>query len=351
MSILRGMKLIYWLKKRLVYIISSAVVLLLLYLFILIFYASNTRYRTEVYDLYLEEGTTYYQLLDKLNQENILHHTWLFRLACQFYGLEDNLKNGLFELPHAASNRQLIKTLTTPQRESVMMPIGPYHFRKYLINGLTSVLDIKDRPVRYLLNEDAFVKSIDSSYTTENIYTIFINDTIPVYKDVRKDELIRRIHRNYQRFWTLPRLAAAKRIGLDPKEVMIMASIVMAETKKPDEMAKVAGLYMNRLNDNIRLQADPTVLYANGQRPLSRILRWHTKIQHPYNTYRNEGLPPGPVHTPSPQVIDAVLHHEDHEYYFFCAKPDKSGYHSFCKTYEEHKQIARDFRSNTYKKK
>lgn len=345
------MGLLYWLKKRLVYIISGAVVLLLLSLAFFTFYASNTRYRTEVYDFYLEEETTYYQLLDKLEQEKILRNTWTFRLACQFYGLEDELKAGLFELPYRASNRQLIQQLTTSPRESVMMPIGPYHFRKYLIRGLTSVLDIKDRPVRYLLEEDDFIKSIDSSFTTENIYSIFINDTIPIYKDVRKDELIRRVHRNYQRFWTLPRLAAAEKIGLKPKEVMIMASIVMAETHKSDEMAKIAGLYMNRLNDSIRLQADPTVLYAVGQRPLRRILRWHTKVQHPYNTYRNEGLPPGPVHTPSPEVIDAVLHYEDHEYYFFCAKPDNSGYHAFCKTYEEHKQLAKDFRNNAYRKK
>jgi UPF0755 protein len=145
----------------------------------------------------------------------------------------------------------------------------------------------------------------------------------------------------YSKFWTEERKRKASEIGLDPIKAQIMASIVEAETKEADEKPRVAGVYMNRLNANMPLGADPTVIFAHQDFSIKRVTKTLLQINSPYNTYRVVGLPPGPINLPDLASIDAVLNYEHHKYMYFCAKEDFSGYHNFAETFKDHLNNAR----------
>ena len=127
------------------------------------------------------------------------------------------------------------------------------------------------------------------------------------------------------------------------EEVITLASIVDEETLHDEENEAIAGVYMNRLEQGIPLQADPTLKFAMNDFTRKRILNADKAIDSPYNTYKNRGLPPGPISIPSVSAIDGVLNYEKHNYIFFCAKPDFSGYHAFARTLRQHNRNARAY--------
>jgi len=130
---------------------------------------------------------------------------------------------------------------------------------------------------------------------------------------------------------------------LTPQQVSALASIVKGEALHQDEMPMIAGLYLNRLKKGMLLQADPTVIFANNDFTIRRVLNKHLRTDNPYNTYIYRGLPPGPISIPSIAAIDAVLNFKQHDYIYMCAKDDFSGYHNFAKTETEHLINARKF--------
>ena len=150
--------------------------------------------------------------------------------------------------------------------------------------------------------------------------------------------------REYRNFWNEKRLKLAEDKNLDPHEVSVLASIVEEEATKADEKPRIAGVYINRLKRGIPLQADPTIKFAVNDFSLSRVLSKHLLVESPYNTYKYKGLPPGPINCPSIESIDAVLNAEKHDYLFFVAKADFSGYHYFSKTLSEHNRYAAEYR-------
>ena len=172
---------------------------------------------------------------------------------------------------------------------------------------------------------------------------MFIPNTYEIYWNTTPDKIVARFHDEYDKFWTAEREEKAKKLHLTRQEVGILASIVKGEALHVDEMPTIAGLYLNRLQRGILLQADPTVIFANNDFSIRRVLNKHLTIDNPYNTYRYKGLPPGPIMLPSIAAIDAVLNHETHDYIYMCAKDDFSGYHNFAKTQAEHLVNARKF--------
>lgn len=173
-------------------------------------------------------------------------------------------------------------------------------------------------------------------YDTSTIACLFIPNTYEVYWNTSLEDFMKRMQKENTTFWNEERLRRAEAAGLTPNEVVTLASIVDEETANNAEKPMVAGMYINRLHTGMPLQADPTVKFALRDFSLRRIYHNHLNVESPYNTYRNIGLPPGPIRIPSIVGIDAVLNHVKHDYLYMCAKEDFSGTHNFARTYREH---------------
>ncbi len=167
-----------------------------------------------------------------------------------------------------------------------------------------------------------------------------IPNTSAVFWDITPKGLLTRMQKESRAFWTDKRRAQAQAAGLTEQEVITLASIVDQETANDAEKPMVAGMYLNRLHQGMKLQADPTVKFALRQFGLRRIMHNHLTADSPYNTYKYAGLPPGPIAIPAMSSIEAVLNFARHDYIYMCAKEDFSGTHNFATTYEEHLENA-----------
>jgi UPF0755 protein len=180
-------------------------------------------------------------------------------------------------------------------------------------------------------------------FNRRTILGMFVPDTYEFWWNTSAEEFIGRMYREYDKFWNRARTSRAGEINFTPNEVITLASIIINETNKEDEYRRIAGVYINRLRQGIRLQADPTVKYALGDFERKRILKTDTWVDSPYNTYLHAGLPPGPIAIPVIKAIDAVLQYEKHDYIYFCAREDFSGYHNFARTLDQHNKNARSY--------
>lgn len=179
--------------------------------------------------------------------------------------------------------------------------------------------------------------------TSDQAIALFLEDSYDVYWSASPQSVIDKVSDHYASVWNEERLKKAEALGLTPAEIMTVCSIVDEETNKLAEKGDIGRLYINRVKQGMKLQADPTVKFAVGDFSIRRILSGHLKTDSPYNTYRNKGLPPGPIRTTSVATIDAVLNSQQHDYLYMCAKEDFSGYHNFAATYKEHTANARKY--------
>ncbi|MDR1951338.1 MAG: endolytic transglycosylase MltG, partial [Bacteroidales bacterium] len=190
-----------------------------------------------------------------------------------------------------------------------------------------------------------------NGFSRYDVKVIFIPNTYELWWNTSASQFVERMRNEHEKFWNDERIKKAHTKNLTPMEVSIVASIVQEETAKNDEKPLVASVYLNRLRIGMPLQADPTVKYGIGDFELRRILYVHLEHDSPFNTYKNRGLPPGPITFPSIISLDAVLNSPPTEYLFFCAKSDFSGYHAFAKTYAEHLRNARQYQDELNKRK
>ena len=181
--------------------------------------------------------------------------------------------------------------------------------------------------------------------TPQTIACLLMPDTYEFYWNITPEKMLARMNDYYNDFWTAERKAKAEKLGLTPDEVATIASIVEEETVKADERGKVVRLYLNRYQQGMRLQADPTVKFALNDFTIKRITVPMTQVSSPYNTYRVNGLPPGPIRMPEKSTIDAVLDAPQHDFIYMCARPDFSGYHDFTRDYASHLENAHRYQA------
>lgn len=236
-----------------------------------------------------------------------------------------NPSDGAFTVFRRLKNGQQTSLRLTIPEVRTMDRLAAFLSRKLMLDSTTiaDALYSQERCLRY-------------GYDTATIAAMFVPDTYDVYWNMSTDGLMDRIQREHDRFWKGDRTAKAARLQLTPEEVCTLASIIDEETANNAEKPMIAGMYLNRLRQGIPLQADPTIKFALKQFELKRIWQKLLTIDSPYNTYRNEGLPPGPIKIASIKGIDAVLNPVEHDYLYMCAKEDFSGTHNFARTYQEH---------------
>lgn len=303
-------------------------------------FTSNTKFNEEEVFVYVPTGSDYEDVKKILtnyveNQEKI---DWV---ASQ-RSYDTNVKAGKFLLKKGMSSFSIVRAL----RLNVPVKLAFNNQEKVqdLFVRIASQIEPDTTKLNAIFTNDAFLK--ENGLNKDNVMSFFIPNSYEFYWNVTPEEFAEKLTKEYKRFWNDSRLAKAKALNLTPAEVYTLASIVHKETAKADERPKVAGVYLNRLNKNMPLQADPTVIYALKQKSnnwdlvVKRVMHNDLMVSSPYNTYRNTGLPPGPIFMPDVSAIDAVLSPEKHDYLYFCASVERFGYHEFATDYNEHLKVA-----------
>ena len=298
-------------------------------------------------ELFVGRDSSYEQLMDSLKPS--LKHHLAFDHYAERLGLEESYKVGHYVVKDGMNVIEVVRMLKLGLQTPVNVTMNNVKIPAQLAGKLAPQLEADSVELVEVFTDEALAKELgfDSPLT---MFSIFLPNTYEFYWTVKPREFVDRMYREYKRFWEGDRDKKRERSGLDRVEVATLASIVYEETRKVDEMPRVAGVYMNRLRTGMPLQADPTIKYAMQDFGLRRILNRHLKTPSPYNTYLNRGLPPSPICMPSVEAIDAVLNFEKHDYLFFCARPTFDGYHNFAKTYSEHLRNARAYQAELNKR-
>jgi UPF0755 protein len=299
--------------------------------------------KEESYSLKIPTDATFQMVSDSLYQNNVIHDLITFSFVAKVLGYQDAVKPGLYTIPAKTNNLNLIKLLRSGRQTPVKLTFNNVRTKEDLAEKITKNLETSQDEFLDLIMDSAYIQKF--GFEEETIMGMFIPNTYELWWNTNADKLFDRMYKEYGNFWTDQRLAEAQKLGLTQNEVSALASIVQAETQKADERPKVAGVYLNRLRINMALQADPTLVFAVGDFNLKRVLNVHKAIDSPYNTYMYTGLPPGPINLPEISALEAVLNYEDHDYLYFCAKEDFSGYHTFAKDYNTHMINARRYQA------
>jgi len=311
------------------------------YQFYSMVYQPNVGFTENDKYFYIPTGSEFKNVSNALTHENIIQNQASFDWLAEQKNYILNVKPGRYLLKRDMSNNELINLLRSGEQEPITVTFNNIRFKEDLAGKVGKFIEADSTEIIDLLNDKNFVS--EYGFNTTTFLTLFLPNTYEFWWNTSAEEFIVRMASEYRKFWTADRKQKASGHGLSQSEVSILASIVQKETNKNDEKPTVAGVYLNRLKKGMLLQADPTLVYANRDFTARRVLNKHKKIDSPYNTYKYKGLPPGPICLPSIGSIDAVLNTKIHDYLFFCAKPDGSGYHSFASTYRQHLKNARAF--------
>ena len=284
-------------------------------------------------------GANFKYVQNSLYDLGIVNDLVSFSFLSKLKRYDQSIKPGSYLLQADMSNRDAINMLRSGDQVPIKLTYSNARSLEVLAAKIASYLEFDSATmISNLSNSD-----VASSYgfTKETFLCMFLPNTYEVYITDQPVVVLDRIYSAYKIFWNPERMAKAEALNLTPEEVIVLASIVDAETNQMDEAPTVAGVYINRLNKNIKLQADPTLIFAMGDYTIKRVLYEHMQVDSPYNTYKYAGLPPGPLNLPSIAAIEAVLNYEKSDYLYFCAHPDFTGNHIFARTLSQHNKNAR----------
>lgn len=293
--------------------------------------------------LYVPTGSDFTDLMQLLQEAHLLQNSSTFEWVAEQMKYKNKVKPGKYLIKKGMSNRELVTLLRSGVQVPVKVVFNNVRTRNQLAGVISKQLECDSAALMGLLGNETYLKEI--GFAPETAMALFIPNTYEFFWNTDARGFMSRMASEYKTFWNPSRKARASKIGLSQTQVSTLASIVEQETRRNSEKALIAGVYMNRYLKGWKLEADPTLIFAAGDFTIQRVLNIHKEIDSPYNTYLYTGLPPGPICVPSIASLDAVLNYETHDYMFFCAREDFSGYHSFAKTYSEHLVNARRFQN------
>lgn len=271
-----------------------------------------------------------------------ISHRQAFDLYAQYLELPQRIKAGRYEIREGMNVVEIVRMLKLGMQKPTTLIFNNIRTPEQLAGRLASQIEADSIAILTAFTSPEILESVGVK-SKEELISIFIPNTYEIYWTISPESLIVRMNNEHSKFWTSERDSKRKVLGMSRLDVSTLASIVYEETAKVDEMARVAGVYVNRLKRGMLLQADPTVKYALGDFELKRVLFKHLKHDSPYNTYMYGGVPPSPIAMPSIAAIDAVLNYEKHNYLYFCARPQFDGYHNFATTLQQHNANSRAY--------
>ena len=290
--------------------------------------SSETRY------VYIDTDDNLDSVLNKLTPIATEHGLMGFSTLMRHMDYAKRPRTGRYAIEPGENTVSVMRKMKNGQQVAIMLTIPESRTMEKLAVTLGRKLMIDSVEIAMALTDNNYCQRW--GYDTCTIAALFIPNTYEVYWNMSMDKLMERMVKEHTAFWNEERRAKAEAVGLTPNEVCTLASIIDEETANTAEKPMIAGMYINRLQTGMPLQADPTVKFAMKNFGLRRIYRDMLTFDSPYNTYRNTGLPPGPIKIASIKGVEAVLNHVEHDFLYMCAKEDFSGTHNFAVTYNEH---------------
>lgn len=304
-------------------------------------YKSNVNTEGKNYKyVFIPKDADYELLLDILYNEKVIENHTSFEFMAKRMELDKNVHAGKFKVSKGMNNRQIILMLKNNRQEKVKLTFNTQiRNKEELIEYLDNKLELSYDDIEEYLHDDVMLEK-KFGMDPDNIMALILNNVYEVSWAITTEDLFDEIKDYFDTVFNKTRKEKAQKAGFSIPEVVTIASIVQSESGIYSEQQKIAGVYINRLKKDMPLQADPTLKFANKNYDVQRVTNADKEINSPYNTYKNKGLPPGPICLVGTQAIDAVLNYNKHNYIFFCARPDFSGYSDFTSTYEQHQRNA-----------
>jgi UPF0755 protein len=323
--------------KKQTIIILSIVALILISGIVCGFSLLNKKVRNnESVSLYIYPSENYEKVLEKLEKNGVIEkNERAFSIFSKVKKLENNIKSGHYVIEPKTSQVDLVRTLANGLQTPVKLVINKVRLKQDFAKKIANQL---------MLSENDILLAIDNRENSQNLFDNIVCNTYEVYWNISAEKLLERLEKEANKWWE-NQSNQLEKIGLSRHEVVVLASIVEEETNKNEEKPTIAGVYINRLKKDMLLQADPTVKYAVGDFTIKRVMYKHLQTESPYNTYLNKGLPPTAICLPNVSSLKAVLNYQKHNYMFFCAKEDFSGYHNFARTPAEHYRNAERYKN------
>lgn len=306
-------------------------------------FTPNTQFSQDEVYVYIPSNSNYEQVVEIVKP--FVKDFDKFDFVATSRNYATNIKSGKFMLKKNMTSFDIVRSLRL--NVPVKVAFNNQETLGKLVQRLATQLEPDSLKLEVAFTNTPFLE--ENGLTEETVLALFIPNTYEFYWNTTAEKIAKKLSKEYRVFWNNERLEKAKAKNLTPIQVYTLASIVHKETAKVDERSAVAGVYLNRLKQDMQLQADPTVIYAIKKRSgdfdqeIKRVFYNDLRINSPYNTYINKGLPPGPIAMPDVSAIDAVLNAENHDYIYFCANPDKPGYHAFASSYEAHQVNAKKY--------
>ncbi len=300
-------------------------------------FSPNTQFNNDQAFVYIPSDATFSDVKNVL--QPLVKDLSTFEAVAERKGYHTNIKGGKFAIAKGMNNNEIINSLRS-NNIPVKVSFNNQESLASLAGRISQQIEADSISLLNAFSDKVFLK--EANFNDDTRLGMYLPNTYEFYWNISAEDFRDRMHKEYQKFWNENRLDKAKKVNLSPSQVISLASIVQKETVKAEERPRVAGVYLNRVQKGILLQADPTVIYAikketgNYDTIIKRVLYRDLEMDSPYNTYKYSGVPPGPITMPDIASIEAVLNPEKHDYLFFVADVSNFGYHKFAKTLAQH---------------
>ncbi|MBK6785783.1 MAG: endolytic transglycosylase MltG [Saprospiraceae bacterium] len=329
--------------------IFIVIVFIILIMFILAYYLLHPLFETAIknekenpYILFIPPGSGFDDVFQILTRDSVLQNPSGFIKSAKLLKYKkEEVPPGKYIFNNTQSTKEVISKLRSGNQDPVNVVVNNVRTIEDLAGKIDEYFEVDSLTILEYFKQPEIQQ--EYKVNDETLMTLFIPNTYQMFWTTKPEKLLERMKKEHDKFWTQANLDKIKKWNLSPIQAYTLASIVEKESNYKPERPAIAGVYLNRIQQGMKLQADPTVVFATGQYDLKRVLYSHLEYDSPYNTYMYEGIPPGPIYMPSISSLEAVINAEKHNYIFFCAKADNSGQHVFASTLQEHNKNAELF--------